>query len=166
MPNSSKQGGYSTNEVRWSTRVSRCTFVVVFHRWAYSSVLAMSAYRKVRSSTIGIQLPYFMNFLLSVSGIITQFRKWTYSVNKIRFFLQYCNNTDLMCHDTIFIIFGQTTNKFQQLLRLLFISCRPTCLKKEIVHMVSLVATKQQKTVLHINGIMPEGCIRQKKIFQ
>ncbi len=34
------QGGYSTNEVRWSMCVPRHTFiVVVFHWWVYSDVL-------------------------------------------------------------------------------------------------------------------------------
>ncbi len=70
------QGGYSTIEVRWSMRVPRRTFVVVFHWRAYSNVLPLSVYRKVRSSTIGLELWYFVyvaHVLFLVSGITTLF---------------------------------------------------------------------------------------------
>ncbi len=67
--------GYSTNGVRWSMRITRRTFiVVVFQRRAYSDILPLSAYRKVQSSTIGLELSYFAHFLFSVSGITTRDR--------------------------------------------------------------------------------------------
>ncbi len=76
-------GRYSTNEVRWSTSVPRCTFVVVvFHRRVYSNVLPLSAYRKVRCSTIGLELSYvayFAHFLFSVSEIVLWWPKIKYA---------------------------------------------------------------------------------------
>ncbi len=70
-------GGYSTNKVRWSKRVLRCTSVViVFHRRAYSDVLPLSVYKKVRSSTIGLKLSYFAHCLFLVSGITDQDWRW------------------------------------------------------------------------------------------
>ncbi len=60
---------YSTNEVRQSTGIPHCTFIVIFHRQAYSDILPLSAYRKARTSTIGLELSYFAYFLFSVRGI-------------------------------------------------------------------------------------------------
>ncbi len=79
--------GYSTNEVRYSMRVPCRTFVVVFHRQPYYDILPLLAYyRKVRSSTIDLELLYFVyfgHFLLLVSGITTLFFLYTLEQNCI-----------------------------------------------------------------------------------